>query len=437
MRRASCDPGPGAQYRGLVQPLWDEAAAVRQVSLVRLAAEIARSVAAIGRIAVEGEVHDPRMRPSGYVFFTLRDRAAEVRVVVPRGSARRCRAVNGERVRVTGSLEWANDRGALNLRAEEVLPVGAGAVAALLAETRAALAAAGLLDRPRRPLPALPAVIGVVCGADAAVRRDIESVVADRFPGYPVHFEETTVSGPGAAVSIAGALAAVVRRPGVEVVVLARGGGDATSLLPWSDETLCRAVAACPLPTVSAIGHEGDRPLCDLVADLRCGTPSIAAAAVVPDRSGLSARLDATLAGARRCLDDRLAGAARSLAGIDVSAALTSSLGASASALAAAGRRLGDAHPRRRVEEGSRRLAALDWRRPFGEVLGRADGRVEASRRHLDALAPARVLRRGYAVVSGPGGAVVRSAAALSAGDRVTVKVADGGFTAAVEEVMV
>ena len=123
----------------------------------------------------------------------------------------------------------------------------------------------------------MPRAIGVLCGTDAAVRKDIESVVAARFPGYPLAIEETTVSGPGAALCIIEALARLARRPGVDVVVLARGGGDATALLPWSDEELCRAVAACPVPVVSAIGHEADRPLCDEVADLRCGTPSIAA----------------------------------------------------------------------------------------------------------------------------------------------------------------
>ena len=179
---------------------------------------------------------------------------------------------------------WGNDRGQLVLEADEVDPIGEGAVAAMIAETRARLAAEGLLDRPRRPVPRLPRVIGVLCGSEAAVRKDIESVVAARFPGYPLAVEETTVSGPGAAVSIIDALQRLSCRPEVDVVVLARGGGDATALLPWSDEELCRAVAACPVPVVSAIGHESDRPLCDEVADLRFGTPSIAAHAVVPDR---------------------------------------------------------------------------------------------------------------------------------------------------------
>ena len=188
------------------------AMAPRRVTLVRLSGEIARSMAAIGRIAVEGEVHRPQTFPSGRTYFVLRDRAAQVPVACPARHARRCRAVAGERVVVVGTLVWGNERGQLVLEAEEVTPVGEGAVAAMIAETRSRLAADGLLNRPGRPLPRLPRVIGVLCGADAAVRKDIESVVAARFPGYPLAVEETTVTGPGAAQAIVEALWRLCRR---------------------------------------------------------------------------------------------------------------------------------------------------------------------------------------------------------------------------------
>ena len=247
-------------------------------------------------------MHRPQKSRGGWTFFTLRDRAAQMPVVCPARHSRRCRAVGGERVLVLGSLVWGNDRGQLVLEAEEVTPVGEGAVAAMMAEIRSRLAADGLLDRPRRAVPRLPKVIGVLCGADAAVRKDIESVVAARFPGYPLQVAETTVSGPGAAFAIVEALDRLSRQQDVEVVVLARGGGDATALLPWSDEELCRAVAACRVPVVSAIGHESDRPLCDEVSDLRCGTPSIAAHRVVPDRDQLEGELEGLIeAAARGC----------------------------------------------------------------------------------------------------------------------------------------
>ena len=204
----------------------------RPVTLVRLSAEIARSLVSIGRIAVEGEVYRPTTSRGGYVFFTLRDRVAQIDVRVPPTPARRARIVPGERVSVVATLQWSNERGQVQLVAEEVVPVGAGAIAAMIAATRARLAAEGVLDRPRRRIPVLPAAVGVVCGTDAAVRKDIESVVVARCAGYPVVFQETTVSGPAASLTIVEAIQALAARPDVEVVILARGGGDAPSLLP-------------------------------------------------------------------------------------------------------------------------------------------------------------------------------------------------------------
>jgi exodeoxyribonuclease VII large subunit len=433
--------GAGAGLASLpvmTMPLWEEPPAptpARPVTLVRLAGELARAVGGIGEVAVEGEVHRPRTTPSGWTFFTLRDRAAQVDVKVPRKHAARCRAVNGERVRVTGTIEWTPDRGQVHLSATEVVPVGAGAIAALLEATRRSLGAAGLLDRPRRSLPLLPRCIAVVCGADAAVRKDIESVVAHRYPGYPVHFEETTVSGPSAPGAIVAAIGRAAVVPGADVVIVARGGGDPVSLLPWSSEEVCRAVAACPVPVVSAIGHDGDRPLCDEVADLRCGTPSIAAAAVVPHRAELQAAADGLRQDAAVCMAERLAARRRDLAPLDASAAVAAGLERALGRLERGADRLGHAHPRRRVEAAAQHLAALDWRRPTGEVLGRAAGRLAAEGRHLRALAPGRVLERGYAVVRTADGTVVRRADTVAPGERIQVRVAAGALTARVEEV--
>ncbi len=406
----------------------------RRLTLIRLAAEIARAAADVGRVAVEGEVHRPSRSQGGWVFFTLRDRAAQVSVVVTRTVAVRSRIEPGERVLVVGQLEWHNERGHLQFRADEVTPVGAGAVAALIAETRRRLDADGVLHRPRRPLPVLPRCVGVVCGADAAVRKDIESVVVSRFPGYPVRFTETTVTGPGASTAIADAVQAAVRS-GADVLVLARGGGDATALLPWSTEEVCRAIAACPIPVVSAIGHDGDRPLCDEVADLRCGTPSIAAAAVVPDEADLRRRMDACLARCAELTERRVQMGGRQLAGADTGGALRSGVERAGVRLARAGERLEFVHPRQRVARATERIRALDWRRPIGERVGRAAGRLQADGRHLSALSPQRTLERGYAVARGPDGAVLRRAGAVSAGDRVDVRLAAGRLGAVVEEI--
>jgi exodeoxyribonuclease VII large subunit len=388
---------------------------VREVSLVRLSGEIARSVAGVGRVAVEGEVFKPGQGRGGRVWFTLKDRAAQVGVSCPANRAARCHAEHGVRVRVTGSLVWLADRGQLQLEAEEVVPVRAGDVAALVAGLRRRLAAEGLLDRPRRPIPRLPAAVGVVCGADAAVRADIQSVVDARFPGFPLVFREVTVSGPGAADAIVAALEELDADPRVEVVVLARGGGDAAQLLPFSDEALCRAIARVRTAVVSAVGHEGDRPLCDELADLRCGTPSMAAAAVVPDRAALEAELDRLLERAGAAAGQRLGAAATRLAGVDRDRAVTSGLAVAAAQLRAVAERLVLVRPDR--------------------LLAQAGRRLDGHRRELDALSPARVLARGYAVVRTADGTVVRRAGQVAPGDPVRVELAAGRLAATVEEV--
>jgi exodeoxyribonuclease VII large subunit len=402
--------------------------------LVRLAGEIARSLADIGRVAVEGEVYRPQTYRAGRTYFTLRDRAAQMPVSFSARVARRCRAVDGERVLVVGALVWGNDRGQLVLEADEVVPIGEGAVAAMIAETRARLAVEGLLDRPRRRVPRLPRVIGVLCGSEAAVRKDIESVVAARFPGYPLDVEETTVSGPGAALSIIDALRRLSGRPEVDVVVLARGGGDATALLPWSDEELCRAVAACRVPVVSAIGHESDRPLCDEVADLRCGTPSIAAHAVVPDRHELATELAASIEAATRLVDRRNEIGGQRLARVEVSSALAAGRQRAASRLQHAADRLGWAHPAPVVQSCRQRLDRCDWRRPMVAQLQSSRGRAEALGRHARSLSPQHVIERGFAVVRRLDGTVVRSPEQVGPGELVELTVARGLISARVED---
>lgn len=407
---------------------------VRRVSLVRLSAEIGRSVAGLGRVLTEGEVVKPTLRPSGTIYFTLRDRAAQMSVVCPASRARRCRVVHGERVGVSGALVWGADRGQLQLSAQEVVPVGAGAIAAALAECRARLAADGLIGRPRRPIPRLPAAIGVVCGVEAAVRADIASVVAARFPGYPVVWCPVAVSGPGAAESLVGALRWLGARPEVEVVILARGGGDAGALLTFSDEELCRAICSSRLPVVTAIGHDGDRPLCDEVADLRCGTPSLAAMAVVPERAALEAELAGLVARAGRAWAGRLQGASASLERVDRGAALRSGLAVAERRLERAGAALAASDPRKRLSGAARALGGLDWRSPLARRVSAARAELRGRRHTLDALDPTRVLARGYAVVRVPGGDVLRDPAQVGGGAVLDITVAQGALRAAVLE---
>ena len=414
-------PGPGA--------------GPRRVSLVRLSAEIARAAADVGRVAVEGEVVRPKAAASGRLYFTLRDRAAQITVTCPSARLRRCRAVHGERVAVTGALSWTTGQGQLLLVAEEVAPVGAGAIAAAIEDTRRRLAADGLLDRPRRRIPRLPEAIAVVCGTDAAVRADVQSVVAARFPGYPVRYVEVTVSGSGAAQALAEAVVRLDRRPEVEVIVLARGGGDPAQLLPFSDEELCRAIAASGTPVVTAIGHEGDRPLCDEVADLRCATPSLAAAAIVPSRLELEGLLDGLLALVSAAAVDRLDAHTRRLATLDGAGALGARLGSARARLGAAGDGVGLLHPRRRVAQAAAALARVGWERPLPARCQWAAQALVERGRTLDALSPQRVLERGYAVVRGAGGGVLRRAGQTAPGEELGIQLSAGGLTARVTAV--
>ena len=401
----------------------------RPVTLNRLAAAIAKRVSAIGAIVVEGDVHRPSRPASGRLYFTLRDRTAQISVQMSAARARHVALADGERVAVTGSISWVPDRGQLVLDATDVSPVGEAAVAAAIARTRSRLESEGLLDRARKPIPLLPMAIGVVCGSEAAVRRDIESVVAVRFPGYPMHFLETTVAGSGAAESIATAIELLDRRGIVEVIVLARGGGDAAQLLPFSDERVCRAVCASRIPVVSAIGHENDRPLCDEVADLRAGTPSIAAAQVVPHRAELQARVDSVIERAAATMErsvDRAAGRVHSKAWLT---ALDRRLDRAQSALD----RVDWRHALdRRWDRAAARLAAVAWRDPLPRRTVEARRRLDALRRELDALSPARVLDRGYAIVRTSDGSVVRQAERVDAGTVISVTVAEGSFEAEV-----
>ena len=404
----------------------------RRVSLVRLSALIAQAVAGVGRVTVEGEVHKPQTGRTGRQWFTLRDRASQVSVSIPAARRSRCRVVAGERVAVTGRLEWMNDWGQLQLVAEEVVPVGEGAIAALIAETRARLAADGLLQRPRRPIPLLPRTVGVICGHEAAVRADIESVVLARYPGYPVLFVTTTVSGPGAADNLVSSLADLDRRAEVEVIILARGGGDSTALLPFSDEALCRAVAATITPVVAAIGHDGDRPLVDEVADLRCGTPSIAAAAVIPDQAVLQARIEGLRSAVWTAALARTDEARSRLVRVDRRAAAIAGLERARERLdrAAATREL--VHPRRELDRAVARLSRTGWATAAGPALSVAGRRLAAALDQIEALSPERVLERGYAVVRDEAGRVVRDSADVAAGSEIEVTVARGKFAASV-----
>jgi exodeoxyribonuclease VII large subunit len=265
-------------------------------------------------IWVEGEVTELRRHERwSSVFFTLKDpgEGACLPVAMPRGrfDALRLGLANGERVHVFGRPELFEQRGDFRLRALSIERFGLGAHLAAIERLKGKLAQEGLFDESRRrPLPRWPRRIGLVTGNDAAAKRDVLTTIAARFPPANVVVAETYVQGPRAAQAVVDALRGICSERDVDVIVLARGGGSFEDLLPFSDERLVRAVASCPVPIVTAVGHEQDTPLCDLAADARASTPTAAARLVVPDLHELVASLERARMSLSRCVRRTFAG---------------------------------------------------------------------------------------------------------------------------------
>src|SRR6266566_6889039 len=267
-------------------------------------------VGRLGRIWVEGQIAELTKRGST-AFLTLRDpvAAVSVRVICARAVLEAADPAPGEGARVViwAKPEFNVARGSFALAALEIRAVGIGELLARLERLRRSLAAEGLFAAERkRPLPFLPATIGLICGRDSAAERDVLRNAAARWPAVRFRVEEAAVQGPYAVAEVTDALHRLDADREVQVIVIARGGGSVEDLLPFSDETLIRAVASCQTPVVSAIGHEQDSPLLDLVADVRASTPTDAARRVVPDVAEQAELIAQLRARARRRLAGRL-----------------------------------------------------------------------------------------------------------------------------------
>jgi len=377
-----------------------EAAAERKVySVAAFNRRLAGYVGRVRDVWVEGEVAELRRNPAwATVFLTLKDArtGACLSATMQRGRFDRIEPplAEGERVQANGGLQLYEARGELSFRLAAVERVGAGDHAARLAELRRKLAAEGLFDAERkRPLPRFPRAVGLLTGADAAARGDVIAAITTRYPAVRLVVAETRVQGPYAVGAITSTLARLAACEGVDVVILARGGGSFEDLLPFSDEQVVRAVAASPVPVVSAVGHEQDEPLCDLAADVRAPTPTAAARLVVPDLDELRAGLGR----ARQRLD---AGAERALE-----------------------------RDRGRLVRSRERLTAAP-----GLFFERRRAALDRAAARLQALSPRATLARGYAIVRTADG-VLRDAAAVAEGGRIDVELARGTLGARVEDV--
>ncbi|HEU0102617.1 MAG TPA: exodeoxyribonuclease VII large subunit [Mycobacteriales bacterium] len=377
-----------------------------------VARHIADWVHRLGRVWVEGQVTQLSRSP-GTVFLTLRDPIANVSLSVTcaRGVAEAVvpPLTEGARVVVHAKPDFYLSRGTLSLQAYEIRPVGVGELLARIERLKAVLRAEGLFAPERkRALPFLPGVVGLVTGRASAAERDVLENARRRWPAVVFDVRGVAVQGHLAVEQVVGALRSLDADRRVEVIVLARGGGSVEDLLPWSDETLCRAVAACRTPVVSAIGHEPDSPLVDLVADVRCSTPTDAGKRVVPDVAEELTRVHG--------LRDR---ARRHAVGL---------VQRERAALLAARSRPVLADPRVLVATREGEVLALRERvrRCTGAALDAAQRDLTHTLARVVALSPQATLERGYAVVQDASGAVVRDPAQVGAGDRLRIRVAAG-----------
>ena len=377
---------------------------------------VARSLAEwidrLGRVWVEGQVTQVSRRP-GTVFLTLRDPVADMSLTVtcPRQV---CEAVvppleEGARIVVHAKPEFYAGRGTLSLKAIEIRPVGVGELLARLERLKALLGQEGLFAAERKkPLPFLPHKVGLITGRASAAERDVLENARRRWPAVAFDVREVAVQGHLAVEQVLGALASLDADPAVDVIVIARGGGSVEDLLPFSDEALCRAVSRCRTPVVSAIGHEPDSPLLDLVADVRCSTPTDAGKRVVPDVREEAQRVRQARDRARRVVTHLVSSERARLESLRSRPVLA------------------EPHvlvDRRRDEV----LSLLERaRRCTTSRLDHARTDLDHVRARVLALSPQATLDRGYAVVQDEHDAVVRDADAVPPGADLRVRLARG-----------
>jgi len=351
----------------------------------------------LGTVWIDGQVAEYRPRPGARNhYFVLRDTDADMSLTVMADVSVIGRLepplAEGQRLLVNARADFYTGRGSLSMRAREIRAVGLGQLLEQLERLRATLAAEGLFEPSRKKsLPFLPRRIGLICGRASAAMEDVLVNARERWPGMAFEIREVPVQGTQAVSAVMGALSELEAIPDVDVIILARGGGSVEDLLPFSNEALVRAVAACCTPIVSAIGHEQDAPLVDYVADLRASTPTDAAKRVVPS---LAEQIEAV---AR--LRQRTSSVVRNLL--------------------------------------DREVVALESRRSRARVI--VTSRVDAAHNDIThlaarvrALSPAATLERGYAIVLAPDGSIVRSGSDASAGDLLDIRVAAGRLQAQV-----
>jgi exodeoxyribonuclease VII large subunit len=419
-----------------------------------------------GRFAdvwIEGEISNCRPWHTGHLYFTLKDEGAQIKAVMFRSAVRalRFRPEDGLGVLVRGRIGVYDPKGEYQVVCDQMEPQGLGALQLAFEQLKKRLQAEGLFEAARkRPLPALPRRIGIVTSLDGAALRDIIKVITRRHPNVSLLIRPTRVQGEGAALEIARALQAVARQPGVDVVIVGRGGGSIEDLWAFNEERVARAIALCPVPVISAVGHETDVTIADFVADVRAPTPSAAAEIVVAGKGEFCARIDrltGRLTAAARSRIHRARSRVHQLSGRPGLASWPGRLALRGRHVADLSHQLGRtgralvARHERRYHELRETLETFDLRRRLGGIgarLARGDGALRAAARaflhrgdtrvrqqaaRLDALSPLAVLGRGYAVCwSADRTRILRDAAGVAEGESVRVTLHKGEITATV-----
>jgi exodeoxyribonuclease VII large subunit len=413
---------------------------------------------------VEGEISNFRAQNSGHLYFTLKDENSQISVVVFRSSARllRFRPIDGMQVVVRGRVTIYEERGQLQIIAEYVEPKGAGALQIAFEQLRAKLEAEGLFDAARKKaIPALPGSIGIVTSPQAAALRDVVQILHRRHHTVNVLIYPAQVQGEAAAIEVAAGVRYFNKTRGVEVIIVARGGGSAEDLATFNDEALARVVAGSALPVISAIGHETDFTIVDFVADLRAPTPSAAAELVIRSRQEVEEQLER--------LDGRLDKAVRYRLLIRrqrlTELAQHGAFGRLMDLIRRRQQKIDDltyrlVHSERALLEAQRRrfdsLAAAvrhyDLRLVLSGVRKELDAKVSAmaaaarslllQRRsrlerltsQMEALSPLAILDRGYALVFDAAGKLVKDASQVKSGDEISARLARGEIAATVKK---
>jgi exodeoxyribonuclease VII large subunit len=413
-------------------------------------------------IWVAGEISGVKMAASGHCYFTLKDQEAQVRCVCFRTSLRylKFKPQDGIAVLARGHIDVYESRGEYQLLVEALEPQGHGALQFAFEQLKKKLAAEGLFEAGRkREIPRLPRRIGIVTSPTGAVIGDMTQILSRRFPGLHIRLYPALVQGEGSIEAVVRGIEYFSNSQWPEVVIVARGGGSLEDLWTFNEEAVARAIAACSVPVISAVGHETDYTIADFVADLRAPTPSAAAELVICTQEQLIEQIGLAEHKLLQSIRYRLAMAARRLhqQGVErASAVLHRNIGRLQQRVDELEYRLrdrmggGSSARRKRLEELTARLRSLDLRLRFAAArrrletadvtalqlirlrLTRAYGRLDPLVAHLTQLSPLKILERGYAIVTNDAGHIVKEPAEAAVGSEIQVRLANGGIAAQV-----